>query len=45
VFLFSEPLAKTGSTDKSQIYGEFGLEYGPEIAHGKIAGLTTAVPA
>jgi len=40
-FLFSEPLAKTGSTDKAQIYGEIGLEYGPEIAHGKMTGLTT----
>jgi hypothetical protein len=44
-FLFSEPLARTGSTDKAQIYGEIGLEYGPEIAHGKITGLTTTVPA
>ncbi len=26
-FLFSEPLARTGSTDKAQIYGEIGLEY------------------
>ncbi|WP_328611775.1 DUF5309 domain-containing protein [Amycolatopsis sp. NBC_00345] len=41
-FLFSEPLAKTGATDKAQIYGEIGLEYGPENAHGKITGLTTA---
>lgn len=41
-FLFSEPLAKTGATDRAQIYGEIGLEYGPEIAHGKITGLTTA---
>lgn len=41
-FLFSEPLAHTGSTDKAQIYGEISLEYGPEIAHGKVTGLTTA---
>lgn len=41
-FLFSEPLAKTGSVDKAQIYGEIGLEYGHEIAHGKITGLTTS---
>ncbi|MGH2375107.1 MAG: SU10 major capsid protein [bacterium] len=41
-FLFSEPLAKTGATDRAQIYGEIGLEYGPEIAHGKITGLTTS---
>lgn len=41
-FLFSEPLAKTGSVDKAQIYGEIGLENGPENAHGKITGLTVA---
>lgn len=40
-FLFSEPLAKTGPSDRAQIYGEISLEYGPEIAHGKITGLTT----
>ncbi|XQY90648.1 SU10 major capsid protein [Metabacillus sp. HB246100] len=38
-FLFIEPLAKTGATDKSQIYGEVGLKYGNEKAHGKITGL------
>ncbi|CRK55434.1 hypothetical protein [Alloactinosynnema sp. L-07] len=41
-FLFSEPLAKTGAKDTAQIYGEIGLEYGPEIAHGKITGLATS---
>jgi hypothetical protein len=41
-FLFVEPLAKTGATDKYQIYGEIGLEYGNEKAHGKITGLTTS---
>lgn len=40
-FLFSEPLVKTGSTDRAQIYGEISLGYGPEIAHGKITNLTT----
>ncbi|GAA1306014.1 SU10 major capsid protein [Saccharothrix xinjiangensis] len=38
--LFSEPLAKTGSSDRAQIYGEISLEYGPEVAHGKITGPT-----
>lgn len=38
-FLFTEPLAKTGSTDRSQIYTEPGLKYGNERAHGKITGL------
>jgi hypothetical protein len=36
---FAEPLAKTGATDRTQLYGEAGLEYGNEIAHGKIEGL------
>lgn len=37
--LFVEPLAKTGSADKFQIYGEIGLQYGPEVYHGLIADL------
>lgn len=37
---FIEPLAKTGATDKAQIYGEIGLEYGPETFHGKITAIT-----
>lgn len=41
-FLFQEELAKTGASDKTQIYGEIGLEYGNEKAHAKITGLTTA---
>lgn len=36
---FEEPLAKTGAADKTQIYGEIGLEYGSEIVHGKITNL------
>lgn len=35
-FLFVEPLAKVGAADRDQIYGEIGLEYGNEKAHGKI---------
>lgn len=31
---FAEPLAKTGASDKVQIYGEIGLNYGNERAHG-----------
>lgn len=31
---FAEPLAKTGAADKVQIYGEIGLKYGNEKAHG-----------
>ena len=38
-FLFVEPLAKEGSRDESQIYGEIGLMYGNERAHGKLLNL------
>lgn len=33
---FAEPLAKTGASDKVQLYGEIGLEYGLESHHGKL---------
>jgi len=33
---FAEPLAKTGSADKVQVYGEIGLKYGNERKHGLI---------
>lgn len=39
---FAEPLAKTGSAEKVQIYGEIGLAYGNELKHGKITGIGTA---
>lgn len=39
---FAEPLARTGSKDRTQLYGEVGLEYGAEIHHGKITGTATA---
>lgn len=38
--LFAEPLAKTGASDKYQLYGEIGLEYGPENFHGLIGDLS-----
>lgn len=41
-FLFVEPLAKVGAAERSQIYGEVGLKYGNEKAHGKITNLTTS---
>ena len=34
--LFNEPLAKTGSSDSEQIYGQLGLDHGPEWQHGKL---------
>lgn len=33
---FAEPLAKTGASDKVQIYGEIGLKYGNQRKHGKL---------
>jgi hypothetical protein len=38
--LFTEELARTGSSRKFQLYGEVGLEYGPTNAHGVIKDLT-----
>lgn len=39
---FMEPLAKTGASEKWQLYGEIGLEYGPEQWHGSITGTSTS---
>lgn len=36
---FAEPLAKTGASDEVQLYGEVGLAYGNEKAHGVLRGL------
>lgn len=36
--LFEEQLAKTGASEKSQIYGEIGLKYGNQAAHGVLRG-------
>jgi len=38
--MFMEELAKVGANTRYQLYGEIGLEYGNEKAHGKITGLT-----
>lgn len=38
--LFAEPLAKQGASEKWQLYGEVGLEYGPEAYHGLIKDLS-----
>jgi hypothetical protein len=37
--MFVEPLARTGASDKFQLYGEVGLEYGNEVMHGQITQL------
>lgn len=41
-FMFAEPLASSGSYEKWQLYGEIGLQYGPELWHGKITGTATS---
>jgi len=40
--LFYEELSKTGAAEKGQLYGQIGLDYGPEEYHGKITGLATS---
>lgn len=40
--LFREALAKTGAGERYQLYGELGLNHGPEYMHAKITGLKTA---
>ena len=39
---FVEPLAQTGAAYKYQVYGEVGLEYGPEQFHSKITNLSVS---
>jgi hypothetical protein len=39
---FEEPLAKVGASDRVQMYGEVGLQWGNERAHGIIRGLPVA---
>lgn len=38
--LFVEELARTGAARQFQLYGEIGLEYGPETYHGTIKNYT-----
>ena len=38
---FLEPLAKTGAGQKYQIFGQLGLDHGPEWFHGKFTGIAT----
>lgn len=42
---FYEELAKTGAGEKGQIFGQMGLDHGPEWFHGKITGLATTFTA
>lgn len=39
--LFEEPLAKTGASDRIQIFGQIGLDHAPAFLHGCIYGLAT----
>lgn len=43
--LFVEDLAKTGASDRKQIYGQIGLDHGPAFLHGVITGLATTAAA
>ena len=38
---YREQLAKTGAGEKYQIFGQWGLDHGPEFYHGKIINLST----
>lgn len=40
--LFYEELSKTGASEDGQIYGQVGLDYGPEEMHGTITNLATS---
>jgi len=40
--LFYEELSKTGASEKGQIYGQIGVDYGPEEYHGTITNLATS---
>lgn len=42
---FLEPLAKTGAGEKFQLFGQLGLDHGPEWYHGKFTGISTAFTA
>jgi hypothetical protein len=38
---FLEPLAKAGAGEKYQLFGQIGLDHGPEWYHGKFTGIST----
>jgi hypothetical protein len=40
-FLRAEPLPRAGLASRAQISGEYGLQYGNELAHGKILRTAT----
>lgn len=42
---FQEELAKVGASNRTQLYGEIGLEYGNERKHAALVGLTASAVA
>lgn len=42
---FLEQLAKTGAGEKYQLFGQIGLDHGPEWYHGKFTGISTEFTA
>ena len=42
---FLEPLAKTGAGEKYQLFGQLGLDHGPEWYHGKFTGIAQSFTA
>ena len=42
---FLESLAKTGAGEKYQLFGQIGLDHGPEWYHGKFTGIAQSFTA
>lgn len=42
---FLEPLAKIGAGEKYQLFGQIGLDHGPEWYHGKFTGIAQSFTA
>ena len=42
---FLEPLAKVGAGEKYQLFGQIGLDHGPEWYHGKFTAISTEFTA
>ena len=42
---FLEPLAKVGAGEKYQLFGQIGLDHGPEWYHGKFTSISTEFTA
>lgn len=42
---FLEPLSKVGAGEKYQLFGQIGLDHGPEWYHGKFTGISTEFTA